>query len=66
MLEMSCQMYDGFITVPDSLYHYYEYSTGSFINISDLSLEEAEKIQRRICEEGRIFASKRNSEYHVN
>lgn len=49
--------------VYDSLYHYYECSTGPFRNLSDLPMEEAERIQKRLREERKVFASKRNDEY---
>lgn len=45
------------------LYHYYECSIGPFVNLSDLSLEDAEQIQNKIREQGKTFASKRNIEY---
>ena len=33
------------------LYHYYDRKTGPFKNLSDISIDEAEKILRKIKEE---------------
>ncbi len=33
------------------------------MNLSDLPFEEAERIQKSICKEGKVFASRRNDEY---
>ena len=49
-----------------TLYHYYEFKIGPFVNLSDLSIEEAEKIQSGIRREGAVFASKRSSDYLVD
>jgi len=48
---------------PEIIVHYYEASQGPFRSLSDLSLEEAESILQRIRQEGRVFASKRNTDY---
>lgn len=45
------------------LYHYYEASTGPFRNLSVLSPEEAQKVSRRIREEGTAFAGRRPPDY---
>lgn len=45
------------------LYHYYEASIGAFISLSDLTLDEAEKILDHIRDEGLVFASRRSKEY---
>lgn len=48
---------------PEYIVHYYEADQGPFRSLSDLSLEEAETILRRIRAEGSVFASRRNAEY---
>lgn len=45
------------------LYHYFEKERGPFNNLSDLSLEEAEKVLSKIRENQEIFASKRDVNY---
>ena len=45
------------------LYHYYEAKIGAFISLSDLPLDEAEKILDHIRAEGVVFASRRSKEY---
>jgi hypothetical protein len=50
-------------TIPDVLTHYYDAARGPFRSLSTLSPDEAERIQAAICELGRGFASKRNSDY---
>lgn len=45
------------------LCHYYEAKVGAFISLSDLPLDEANKILDRIRDEGVVFASKRSKEY---
>ena len=47
----------------DRLYHYYEFKIGPFVNLSDLPIEEAERIQSGIKREGAVFASKRGNDY---
>ena len=47
----------------DRLHHYYEYRIGPFVNLSDLPMEEAEKIQSEIKKKGAVFASKRDGNY---
>jgi hypothetical protein len=47
----------------DRLYHYYEYRIGPFVNLSDLPIEKAQKIQSEIKEKGAVFASKRDDDY---
>jgi hypothetical protein len=49
----------------DLLYHYFEYKIGPFVNLSDLPLEEAQKIQSEIQETGAVFASKRKDDYLI-
>ena len=44
------------------LYHYYEKSVGAFRNLSELDIEQAQKIQDRL--EG-VFASERNERYLI-
>lgn len=51
--------------IPNMVYHYYEASIGPFVNLSDLTIEEAERIQAAIRKEGKIFASKRADDYHT-
>jgi hypothetical protein len=48
---------------PDFVCHYYDASTGPFLNLSDLPLEEAERILDRIRRAGAGFASKRSLDY---
>ena len=43
--------------------HYYEKETGAFKNLSDLSHEEAELIQKKLREDKTVFASKRSIDY---
>lgn len=45
------------------LYHYYEHKIGPFVNLSDLPLDEAKKIQSEINQKGAVFASKRDDNY---
>jgi hypothetical protein len=45
------------------LYHYYDNSTGPFLNLSDLSPEEAESVQGKIVQSGKGFAAGRNEQY---
>jgi len=45
------------------LYHYYEAKVGAFISLSDLPLEETEKILDQIRAEGVAFASRRSKDY---
>lgn len=49
--------------IPDTLYHYYEKAKGPFANLSDLPIENTGQILDQIRLEGKVFASKRNSEY---
>lgn len=49
--------------LPNFLTHYYEAACGPFLNLSDLSLEEAEIVQQRIRLENNRFASRRQPEY---
>jgi hypothetical protein len=49
--------------MPDFLSHYYESTKGPFLNLSDLSLTEAEAILDKIRQDGLSFASKRASDY---
>jgi hypothetical protein len=45
------------------LYHYFDKSTGPFINLSELTLNEAEKVMNDIRKTKRGFASKRSTDY---
>ncbi|OAH10570.1 hypothetical protein [Streptomyces jeddahensis] len=45
------------------LFHYYEHECGPFRNLSDLTQEEAEAVQRRLRERGDVFASRRSGDY---
>lgn len=45
------------------LYHYYEKRKGPFINLSELSDEEAKRIQDDLRDEKKVFAGQRNEEY---
>lgn len=45
------------------LYHYFEKKKGAFTNLSELSLEEAQRIQDELTRDGKVFAGKRNAEY---
>lgn len=45
------------------LYHYYELAMGPFVNLSDLPLEESERILEMIRAEGITFASRRSRDY---
>ncbi|QPC83588.1 hypothetical protein G4Y79_04180 [Phototrophicus methaneseepsis] len=49
--------------VPDFLSHYYAAATGPFLNLSDLSLDDAERIQAALRTRGNTFASQRTPEY---
>ncbi len=49
--------------VPAFLCHYYEAARGPFLNLSDLPLEEAERLLSRIREAGDVFASQRAADY---
>ena len=44
-------------------YHYFETNAGPFRNLSSLSPREAEAISQQIRQKGRVFASKRSSDY---
>lgn len=45
------------------LFHYYEKEIGPFVNLSDLKIEDAEKIMKKIKENSTSFASKRDDSY---
>src|SRR5690242_11026963 len=45
------------------LYHYYEKSKGPFKNLSDLNIDEAQKIQNEIKAKNEVFASNRQKGY---
>ena len=47
----------------DYLYHYYEKRTGPFRNLSDLALDEAQKVLNRIKAENQVMAAHRFSGY---
>jgi hypothetical protein len=51
------------IIVPDFLCHYYEATRGPLVSLSDLPLEEAERILDAIRARGDVFASQRASDY---
>ena len=45
------------------LYHYFEKKTGAFVNLSELSTEDAQKIQDQLKTNEKKFASQRNEKY---
>lgn len=45
------------------LYHYYEKEMGPFVNLSDLTLEEAENVLSKLRCNKKIFASERDVNY---
>jgi hypothetical protein len=47
------------------LYHYYDAETGPFRNLSALSIEEAQQVQRRLQQNKNMFASQRADDYIV-
>jgi len=47
----------------DYLYHYYEKDTGPFVSLSNLIIEEAQKIQDGLKVENKTFAAQRNEKY---
>ena len=49
--------------LPDFLCHYYEAARGPFFNLSDLPIEEAERILDAIRRQGGVFASRRPADY---
>jgi hypothetical protein len=51
------------IVCPEYIVHYYEAGQDPFRSLSDLGLEDAEAILRRIRQEGIVFASKRDVNY---
>jgi hypothetical protein len=51
------------MNLPTHLCHYYEAAQGPFVNLSDLTPDEAERILNRIRQEGKIFASQRTTDY---
>ncbi len=48
---------------PDYLTHYFEQTRGPFKTLSDLSAVEAERVQRELWQDVRLFASKRDETY---
>ena len=50
-------------TIPDFLSHYYEFSIGPFINLSDLHPQQAEIQLTQIRQRGETFASQRSPDY---
>lgn len=46
-----------------NLYHYFEKEKGPFVNLSELPLDEAQKIQDNLQNEGKVFAARRNPQY---
>jgi hypothetical protein len=51
------------ISHPNFLSHYYEFSKGPFLNLSNLPSDQAGAILEKIRQEGRGFASKRTGDY---
>ncbi|SIQ44089.1 hypothetical protein SAMN05421578_1021 [Paenibacillus macquariensis] len=49
--------------VMELLYHYFDESTGPFVNLSDLEIHEAEQVLSDIRFKNKGFASKRSLEY---
>lgn len=49
--------------MPDFLSHYYEATTGPFRNLSDLPLEEAQRILNAMRRKGGTFAGQRAADY---
>lgn len=49
--------------LPNFLTHYYETAWGPFLNLSDISLEEAELVRQRIRLENNRFSSRWQPEY---
>ncbi|MHB0858127.1 MAG: hypothetical protein ACYC5M_11230 [Anaerolineae bacterium] len=49
--------------VPDTLCHYYEAARGPFRSLSDLPLDEAERVQAGLRQTGVTFASRRAADY---
>ncbi|WP_256720471.1 MULTISPECIES: hypothetical protein [Paenibacillus] len=47
------------------LYHYYDAEAGPFRNLSALSIEEAQQVQRRLQQNKNMFASQRADDYIV-
>jgi hypothetical protein len=45
------------------LYHYFDESTGPFMNLSDLKMEEAERVLYNVRDNKKGFASKRSPDY---
>ncbi len=50
-------------SIPGFLCHYYEASQGPFLNLSDLPLDEAERLLSQIRAAGDVFASQRAADY---
>ncbi|WP_243156364.1 hypothetical protein [Clostridium sp. C8-1-8] len=53
------------ILMPTNLYHYYEAEVGPFKTLSDLSIEEADKVLEHIRGRGETYASKRSKDYMI-
>ena len=47
----------------EDLFHYYDRGIGPFMNVSDLSDDEAQAVLERIRRENRGFAARRRPEY---
>ncbi|PYI55916.1 hypothetical protein [Paenibacillus flagellatus] len=47
----------------ESFFHYFDASTGPFLNLSDLSGDDAERELERLRREGRTFAAGRPADY---
>ncbi|PWU69430.1 hypothetical protein [Gracilibacillus dipsosauri] len=47
------------------LYHYYERNTGPLINLSELDIDDAEKILKKLQKENNTFAAKRPENYLI-
>lgn len=49
--------------MPEYLYHYYDESTGPFMNLSDLEMGEAERVLQDVRASKKGFASARSADY---
>jgi hypothetical protein len=54
---------DASMVMQDFLFHYYDKSTGPFLNLSDLESADAERIMEEIRNGGKGFASRRPIDY---
>lgn len=51
------------LTLPDTLYHYFDCQQGPFRNLSDLPADKAEAVLAGIRQSGSGFASQRSADY---